>query len=145
MTHDDIRAAIAADPALQALAQAGNTQAIADALSVGRTRVQSPHIVSERGILDRYAGGPVAADTVLTKLETFAASQHPMAGVVRRALRFLGTEAGLDIGAATTRMLLDQLAAGGAITADEAGHLKALALVPDPVTHTDVGAALQGA
>lgn len=36
MTHDEIRAAIAADPALQALVP--DTQAIAAALSVGRTR-----------------------------------------------------------------------------------------------------------
>lgn len=36
MTPDEIRAAIAADPALQALVP--DTQAIADALSVGRTR-----------------------------------------------------------------------------------------------------------
>ena len=36
MTADEIRAAIAADPALQALVP--DTQAIADALSVGRTR-----------------------------------------------------------------------------------------------------------
>lgn len=36
MTHDEIRAAIAADPALQALVP--DTQAIADALSAGRTR-----------------------------------------------------------------------------------------------------------
>ena len=36
MTADEIRAAIAADPALQALVP--DSQAIADALSVGRTR-----------------------------------------------------------------------------------------------------------
>lgn len=42
MTHDEIRAAIAADPALQALVP--DTQAIAAALSVGRTRYEKTEI-----------------------------------------------------------------------------------------------------
>ncbi len=42
MTHDEIRAAIAADPALQALVP--DTQAIAAALSAGRTRYAETNI-----------------------------------------------------------------------------------------------------
>lgn len=144
MTPQQIRDAIEADPALQAMAAAGNTQAIADALSAGRTRVVS-HFASERGILERFPLGPIAGDALLTKLDTFAATAHPMASIVRRALKFLGQPEGLDIGSAATQGLLDQLALGGVMTAEERAGLRAMATVADPVTHTEVGAALMGA
>ena len=144
MTPAEILAAIAASPELQALAAAGDTQGIADALSVGRTKTVS-HFASERGILARFPLGPLAGDALLAKLELFAQSAHPMARIVGRALKFLARPEGLDIGAATTQGLLDALAAGGAITAEERAGLAQMATVPDPVTHTEVGAALQGA
>ena len=49
---NDVRIATAAD--LEALAAAGDTQGIADALSVGRTKTVS-HFASERGILHAVA------------------------------------------------------------------------------------------
>ena len=144
MTHAEILAAIAASPELQALAAAGDTQGIADALSVGRTKTVS-HFASERGILERFPLGPLAGDALLAKLELFAQSAHPMARIVGRALKFLAQPEGLDIGAATTQGLLDALAAGGVITAEERAGLAQMATVHDPVSHTEVGAALQGA
>ena len=142
MTPAEIRAAIAADPALQALATQGATQAIADALSVGRTKPVS-HFASERGVLERFPAGPLAGDALLAKLEAFAATAHPMARIVGRALKFLAQPEGLDIGSPATQGLLDQLAAGGVISADERAGLAQMAAVPDPVTHTEVGAALK--
>lgn len=144
MNNAEILAAIAASPQLQALAAAGNTQGIADALSAGRTKVQS-HFASERGILERFPAGPLAGDALLAKLEAFAATAHPMARIVGRALKFLAQPEGLDIGSPATQGLLDSLAAGGVITADERAGLAAMATVADPVSHADVGAALQGA
>lgn len=144
MTHAEILAAIAASPELQALAAAGDTQGIADALSVGRTKVVS-HFASERGILERYPLGPLAGDALLAKLEGFAATAHPMARIVSRALKFLGQPEGLDIGSPATQGLLDELAAGGAISAEERAGLAAMATVADPVSHTEVGAAIKGA
>lgn len=144
MTHADILAAIAASPELRALAAAGDTQGIADALSVGRTKTVS-HFASERGILERFPLGPLAGDALLAKLELFAQSAHPMARIVGRALKFLAQPEGLDIGSAATQGLLDALAAGGVITAEERAGLAAMATVHDPVSHTEVGAALQGA
>lgn len=143
MTPQEIRTAIEADPALQALAAAGNTQAIADALSAGRTKVVS-HFASERGILERFPLGPIAGDALLTKLDAFAATAHPMASIVKRAMKFLGQPEGLDLGSPATQGLLDQLALGGVMTAEERAGLRAMATVADPVTHTDVGAALMG-
>lgn len=144
MNHAEINAAIAASPALQALAAAGDTQGIADALSAGRTKVVS-HFASERGILERFPAGPLAGDALLAKLEVFAATAHPTARIVGRALKFLAQPEGLDIGAPATQGLLDQLAAGGVITAEERAGLTAMATVADPISHTDVGAALKGA
>jgi|CXWL01.1.fsa_nt_gi hypothetical protein len=142
MTPQDIRAAIQASPALLALVpQVNGTQAIAEALSLGRTIVQ-PHRMSEAGVLERYPGGPLAADAVLAKLDAFAASAHPLAGVVRRALKFLGQPEGLDIGSSATRAMLDALAGGSAITTAEATALKGLAAVPDPVSEFAVRQAI---
>jgi len=143
MTPQQIRDAINADPALVALAQAGNTQAIADALSVGRTKVVS-HFASERGVLERFPAGPLAADALMTKLETFAATAHPMASIAKRALKFLAQAEGLDIGSPATRGILAQLAAGNVITETERAGLEAMATVADPISHTQVGDAIRG-
>jgi hypothetical protein len=143
MTPDEIRAAINADPALVALAEDGNTQAIADALSAGRTKIVS-HFASERGVLERFPGGALAADALMTKLEGFAATAHPMASIVKRALKFLAQAEGLDIGSPATLGLIDALQAGGVITAEERNGLRAMATVADPITHTQVGEAIRG-
>lgn len=92
--------------------------------------------------MEKYPGGPIAADAVLGKLEAFAASAHPLASVVRRALKFLATPDGLDIGSPATQAMLDALAGGGAITAGEAAALKALASEADPVSEFDVRVAI---
>lgn len=89
-----------------------------------------PLMLSERGLLAHYADGPVAADAVLSKLEAFAQTSHALASVVRRALKFLGTPEGMDIGSPTTHAMLDALQAANALTADEVTKIKAIALQP---------------
>lgn len=148
MTPDEIRAAIAASTELQALGT--NTQAIADALSVGRKRV-APRIISARGIAAEYPGGPVAAEVVLMKLEGAAAAaqasadlqQQVLGSLIARQLRFLAAD-GLDFGSPALRGMLDQFVAMNILSQAEVDGLKALALVDDPVTHTQVGHALRG-
>lgn len=87
-------------------------------------------LLSERGVLERYADGPVAADAVLGKLETFAQSGHALSGVVKRALKFLAMADGIDVGSPATYAMLDQVQLAGGLTADEVTKLKALALQP---------------
>ena len=140
----EIKDAIAASPELQALAAAKNHQAIADILSEGRVKVVS-HFASERGVLERYPGGSVAADTLLTKLETFAATAHPMASIVKRALKFLAQAEGLDLGSQATQGLIAQLTAGGVLTTTERDGLRAMATQPDPISHMQVALAIQEA
>lgn len=143
MTPQEIRDAIAASPELQALQAAGNVQAIADALSVGRTKVSS-HFASERGILERYPLGPIEADALLAALEAFAATAHPMARIVGRALKFLAMPEGLDIGSPATLGLLDQLMAGGVLTQTQRDGLRQMATVPDPIVREQVTEAIYG-
>lgn len=87
-------------------------------------------MMSERGILAQYPDGPVAADAVLTKLDTFAQTQHALASVVKRALRFLGDPEGIDMGSPATQSMLDAVQQAGVLTADETTKLKALAMQP---------------
>lgn len=143
MTPEQIRDAIAASAELQALQAAGNVDAIARALSAGRTKIGS-HFASERGILERFPAGPLPADALLTKLEVFAASGHPMASIVKRALKFLGQPEGLDVGSPATQGLLVALQAGGVITQDELDGLRAMATVEDPIAREQVTEAIYG-
>jgi len=79
------------------------------------------HFASERGILDRYPGGPAAADALLVKLEQFAASANPMAGIVKRALKFLGTPEGIDLGSNGVQSMLTALTPSLLTTAERDG------------------------
>ena len=123
------------------LVAAGSTQAIADILSAGRTRIVS-HFASERGILERYPLGPLAADSMLAALEAFTLTQHPMARIVGRALKSLAQPEGLDIGSPATQGLLDALTPG-VLTTEQRDGLRAMATVAAPITHTQVAEALQ--
>jgi hypothetical protein len=148
MTPQQIRDAIAASPELQALG--ANTQAIADILSVGRKRVIS-RIVSARGVASDFPAGPLAAEGVLLKLEGAAAQlsasavtqEKVLGSLIARQLKFLAGE-GLDFGSPALRSMLGEFAVMGILTTGEVDGLKSLALVDDPVTHTQVGAALRG-
>jgi hypothetical protein len=142
MTPQEIRDAIAASPELQALGQ--NTQAIADALSVGRKRVES-RIISARGIAAEFPGGPVAAEVVLMKLEGAAAaasastdqSQKVLGSLISRQLRFLAGE-GLDFGSPALRGMLDQFVGMGILSQVEVDGLKSLVDVAATISEMDV-------
>lgn len=122
------------------LIAARNMHDIVAVLNAGRTKVVST-MITERGILAKYPDGAVAADAILTKLEAFATAGQPMSSIVARALKFLANTGGIDVGDTATRGLLDALAAGGVLTADEAAKLKGLASVPDQLDWTQVQAA----
>lgn len=102
---------------------------IADMMNAPSFLAPRSRWISELGIMELYPDGPVAADALLAKLETFAATQHALAGVVRRVLRFLQGN-GFDIGSATSHNMLSVLAQASVVSADEATKLKALANKP---------------
>jgi len=82
-------------------------------------------MINARGVLAYYPGGPLEAATVLDKLEAAAA----LVPAVKWVMTFLKTD-GIDIGMPSTHAMLDQLAAGGLITVDEADKLKSLGYSP---------------
>jgi len=133
------------------LIAAGSTQAIADVLGLGPVIVY-PRDVSARGMAQAMPGGPIAAEVVLMKLEGAAATmlasadeqQKVMGSLLHRQLQFLAGD-GLDFGASALRGMLDQFAQLGILTTDEVAGLKGIAERREPITHTQVGAALKGA
>lgn len=94
---------------------------VVDLLNAPTRTAIKPRFVTARGVLAEVDGGA----QILDKLEALSAGVSE----VKWAMKFLLTD-GIDVGHPRTRALLDQLAAGGGITADEAGALKALAIQP---------------
>lgn len=83
-------------------------------------------MINERQLYARL--GPAEAEAILQALETVAASEHPAALVVKRALKWLApAEGGLDLGMAATRGMVTQLQQGGALTAVQGEALLTLA------------------
>lgn len=121
---DDIRALP------QEVLAARDTQAIAAALSVGRTRLASTLIGFGR-VLD--ALGPVDGATVLDTLEAIKASNPPL-----KWAWYLLERGELDVALASVRGQIDMLALGGALTTAQAAALKALAETPDPIDEMTV-------
>jgi hypothetical protein len=98
---------------------------VVDLLNAKTETKYKSRMITARGILSDYPGGPAAAAVVLDKLETAA----PSIPALKWALGFLKTSDGLDIGHPATQGMIDQLSPG-AIDPEEAEHLKSLALQP---------------
>jgi hypothetical protein len=135
-----------------------NTQAIADALSLGRTRL-TEKMISSRGV--RVLLGPVNGSKFLRMLaETLGNATPSWLTMVLTSLgipvddhvyyadtfadgyRWLQTEDGLDIGNASVQELLDLMAAANPSLASAIMELKNSARVPEVVSEYDVRAAI---
>lgn len=154
MTLQEIRNAINADVALLAFAIEGNTQAIADVLSVGRTKFTSSTITT-RGAAAEFptlAGlpGALAFQLAYRKLIAFAAaakaSETLSTSLLGEAIELQITsfrDLGLDFSSAALRGMLDIITASGGITADEANGFKGLATsAADPILEFTVRQAI---
>lgn len=73
--------------------------------------------------------GPTVTATVKAKVEA-AAEGNPAVALALDMLGEYGDGGGLDIGHPNTRAVIDQLAAGGVLTVDEATAIKAMAEEP---------------
>lgn len=148
MTPADIRAAIAIDQSLQALALVRSDDgAIAAALSSGRMRSRF-YLVTERTVVSVL--GVIAGEQFLQALESFAvatlAAEHPLAAYqsgIARQLAWLKRD-GLDVGNEAARSMMDALVSAGTLNADSVSTIKALGVEPDPVSVYDVIKALEG-
>ena len=128
MTADEIRAAIVADPALQALVP--DTQAIADALSVGRARWK--HTEIGVGTIIEVLGLAVA-NPVLDAL--YAAPDY-------RHVKPLLDQGRLRLDAVAQAGMLQPLVTSGLLTQAQLDALIALAREPAPVAEYDVRMAI---
>lgn len=128
MTHDEIRAAIAADPALQALVP--DTQAIAAALSVGRTRWK--HTEIGVGTIIEVLG-LAAANPVLDAL--YASPDY-------RHIKPLLDQGRLRLDAVAQAGMLQPLVTGELLTQAQLDALVARAKEPAPVAEYDVRMAI---
>lgn len=162
MTPQQIRDEISANPVLQNLAtsQPINTQAIADILSVGRVRVIPRHI-TERGVRalsvlprsrhallqtlkDAAGTSPAWLVPALTAAGVPTEDHAAMSDDLASAYTWLLNADGLDVGTTAARSMLDLIAAMVPAATQACLAVKALAEEPDPITHTQVGYALQG-
>ncbi len=128
MTPEAIRSAIAADPALQALLP--DSQAIADAMSVGRTRANSVEV----GVgLILATIGLVSGNALLDAL--YAAPDF-------RYVKPLLEQGRLVVSSPLVGVALAGMVAAAVITQAEADALVALGQEPDPVAEIDVRRAI---
>lgn len=117
-----------------AAVEARDLDAIAAIVSAGRMSMQ-PRFITARTILAECgAAGPA----ILDALEAAAT----VSSAVKWAVKFLGDDSGIDVGNPATQYMVDQLAAGGALTVAQAGILNSMAMQPAPVSRLDVEAAL---
>lgn len=135
MTSDEIRAAIAASQELQALAP--NTQAIADALSVGRTRVGS----APRSVFAMWCGSTGLRAAIQDHAND---PDSPLRAVALTILDLLqgGVSDSIDMAHPSNQAMLGSWVQAGALTQAEADELVALATVPDPVDEYSVRVAI---
>jgi hypothetical protein len=126
----------AADPEFAALLAKRADWQIAQALSAGRTRLQSRQIGSGT-ILSTLQGRPGA--NLLRAMRRLAADD----ALIDEGIRLL--DAGKwDVGAAESQKALDEFAAAGLMTQEACAALKALGTAPDAISTDEVSDALNG-
>lgn len=133
MTPQEIRDAIAASPALTALVP--DTQAIADALSVGRTRT-APTDAGNGTVLE--ALGLTVGNALLDVLYSQAAYRHVKPLLEQGRLRLDSPLCAAALGA----LVGQQIAQDVTFTSQHLAALMARAAVPDPVPEFDVRRAI---
>lgn len=113
-----------------------DADAIAAVVNVGRTRIV-PRLGGIGAVMETLGAvdGPLVLDALDSLKGTVPAVKWGWVLLERGEL---------DFGSTVTRQLIDSLTAGGVMTAEQAGKLKALAVVPAPVTTQDVIAAMEG-
>jgi hypothetical protein len=146
MTSDEIRAAITAQPEIRALLPAAELiaqaeiDAVAAALSVGRTRHRSTHVGP--GTIMAVLGAAEGA-ALLETLTTMAAAAGSVPAYVpiKWAMKIID-RGELDLGVQATRDQIAALAAGGVMSAASRDKLLALGAEPDPISEYSVRCAI---
>lgn len=141
MTHDEILAALAVDPALLVLDADGklDTAATAAALSVGRVKVGT--------VSTALFASWAAATGMRAAIEDHALNVQSPLRSIALALRdvLVGGADGIRLDDAANVAMLGAWVTAGSLTAQNHDALLALATAPDPVNEFDVRCAIYAA
>ena len=112
---------------------------LADMLNAQSATMAKPRMITARGIMASYGLGPAAGAAFMDKLEVLSAGVP----AIKWAMKFLQTEAGIDVGEPATQLMLTSLIGAGGITAAEIDGIKAMALQPASRAEVLFGAGTQ--
>lgn len=137
--YDDIQAKCSAE-----LLASGNTEAIAAAVSAGRTR-EKKTAIGAGTIMDVLGAGPGGGGELLAKMraKNLPAALAGYADDIREAL-YIIDRGDFDVSSPASQSMLAMFVAAGLITAEQEQALLALGVDTDPVTSADVIRALAG-
>lgn len=99
---------------------------VADLMNEHRFTMPKPTFVSARGVMASFGLGAAAGSRFLNKLEALA----PAVPEIKWVMKFLETDAGIDIGEPAVQEMLASLAGVGGITQAEVDGIKAMAMKP---------------
>lgn len=133
-----IRERILARPDLDAMRASRDITGLAAALNAQPPQVVRSRMLTERGIVASYGLGADAGAAFLDKLDTIAASGAAGTAALKRMMKYLYGDEGIDIGDSATRDKLDAMVGSFGITQQEVDAIKAMAMAPLLVTQEQV-------
>lgn len=140
MTPAELKTLIESDAEATALANAGNDEACAVRCGVIAPQLRVETVLTERGLYQKL--GATVAETILQKLEGFAATQDPMAAVVKRFLKWLEPlNGGADWGQPEALQMCHALMLGGLLTEAECNAIGSLSLASQTFTAAQIAEA----
>lgn len=140
MTPAELKSLIESDAEALALARSGAADLCALRCMAIAPKINAETVLTERGLYQRL--GATVAETILQKLEGFAATQNSLAAVVRRFLKWLEpVNGGADWGQPEALAMCHALMQGGLLTQEECDAIHALSLVAPTITGADVSTA----
>ena len=140
MTPAELKSLIESDAEATALANAGNDEACAARCGIIAPSIRVSKMLTERGLYAEL--GPTMAETILQKLEGYAAASQPYSALVHRFLGWLKpTNGGVDFGLQSTLDMADALTQGGLLSAEEYAAINLLSLAPQKFTAAQIGEA----
>lgn len=140
MTPAELKTLIESDAEALQLANAGNDEACAARCGVIAPKIRVSTMLTERGLYTEL--GPVVAETILQKLEGYAAASQPYSALVSRFLGWLEpTNGGVDFGLQSTLDMAGALTQGGLLSTEEYAAINLLSLAPQKFTAAQIGEA----
>ena len=140
MTPAELKTLIESDADATALANAGNDEACALRCGIIAPVVRVSKVLTERGLYAEL--GPTMAETILQKLEGYAAASQTYSALVSRFLGWLEpTNGGVDFGLQSTLDMAGALTQGGLLSAEEYAAINLLSLAPQTFTAAQIGEA----